>query len=52
MNSVVGAHGLDTRSVGAWLVAAAGLWIASDNLGNTNTCCNKFGYAGICLLPY
>ena len=31
---------------------SAGIWIASDNLGGTDTCGNKSGLAGLCLLPY
>ncbi|MCW2909100.1 MAG: hypothetical protein JWL68_3889, partial [Actinomycetia bacterium] len=34
------------------LITSAGLWIASDNLNNTNQCGGKSGHAGICLLPY
>jgi hypothetical protein len=30
----------------------AGIWIASDNLGGTDTCGNASGLAGICFLPY
>ena len=30
----------------------AGIWIASDNQGGTDTCGNVSGLAGICLLPY
>ncbi|HEX9359644.1 MAG TPA: hypothetical protein VF933_38250 [Streptosporangiaceae bacterium] len=34
------------------VITSAGLWIASDNLNNTNKCGGKSGHAGICLLPY
>ena len=34
------------------LVTSAGLWVASDNLKNTNTCAHKSGLAGICFLSY
>jgi hypothetical protein len=34
------------------LITSAGLWIASDNLNNTNQCGGTSGHAGICLLPY
>ncbi len=30
----------------------AGIWIASDNQGGTDTCGNVSGLAGICFLPY
>ena len=42
------------RGLGAddMLVTDSGLWIASDNLGNVDQCGHKFGFAGICLLPY
>ncbi len=33
------------------LMAAGGLWIASDNQHNANQCGGKYGHAGICLLP-
>src|SRR4051794_36351506 len=41
------------RGLGAddMLVTSAGLWIASDNLSNSNTCAGVSGHAGICLLP-
>jgi hypothetical protein len=34
------------------LVTSAGLWIASDNFGNSQTCGNTSGLSGICFLPY
>jgi hypothetical protein len=42
------------RGLGAddMLVTGAGLWIASDNLGNTDHCGGKSNHAGICFLPY
>ena len=42
------------RGLGAddMLITSAGLWIASDNLSNTNMCGGVSGHAGICLLPY
>ncbi len=42
------------RGLGAddMLVTSAGLWIASDNLKNTDHCGGKSGHAGICFLPY
>jgi hypothetical protein len=33
-------------------LTSAGLWIASDNLDNTNQCGGRSGHAGICFLPY
>ena len=41
------------RGLGAddMLVTAAGLWIASDNLGGSSTCGGVGGHAGICFLP-
>jgi hypothetical protein len=33
------------------LRTSAGLWIASDNLGNTGTCAGEGGHMGICFLP-
>jgi hypothetical protein len=33
-------------------LTSAGLWIASDNLDNTNACAHASGHAGICFLPY
>ncbi|HZO76849.1 MAG TPA: hypothetical protein VFB39_02325 [Solirubrobacteraceae bacterium] len=43
-----------SRGLGAddMLVTSAGLWIASDNLGNSQTCGNTSGLSGICFLPY
>jgi hypothetical protein len=43
-----------SRGLGAddMLITSAGLWIASDNLGNSQTCGNTSGLSGICLLPY
>jgi hypothetical protein len=29
----------------------AGLWIASDNTGDSDTCANRSGHMGICFLP-
>ncbi|MGB9377883.1 MAG: VCBS repeat-containing protein [Mycobacteriales bacterium] len=42
------------RGLGAddMVVTSRGLWIASDNLNNTNDCGGAFGHAGICFLPY
>ncbi len=42
------------RGLGAddMLITSAGLWIASDNLSDTNTCGGVSGHAGICFLPY
>ena len=42
------------RGLGAddMLVTSAGLWIASDDEGATDTCGNASGLAGICFLPY
>jgi hypothetical protein len=42
------------RGLGAddMLLTSAGLWIASDNLGNANQCGGVNGHAGICFLPY
>ena len=34
------------------LVTSAGLWIASDNFGNSQTCGFTSGLSGICFLPY
>lgn len=51
-----GTAGLYSRSRGLgaddMLVTSAGLWIASDNLDNSNQCGNASGLAGICFLPY
>jgi hypothetical protein len=33
------------------LLAAGGLWIASDNLLGSATCGGVAGHAGICFLP-
>jgi hypothetical protein len=33
------------------LITPAGLWIASDNAQNTNSCAGQFGHMGICFLP-
>jgi hypothetical protein len=42
------------RGLGAddMLLTSAGLWIASDNLGNANQCGGVNNHAGICFLPY
>jgi hypothetical protein len=40
----LGAHDME--------LTGAGLWIASDNLDNTNACTHASGHAGICFLPY
>ncbi|MGI8448004.1 MAG: hypothetical protein ACR2MP_12660 [Streptosporangiaceae bacterium] len=42
------------RGLGAddMLVTSAGLWIASDNFDDSDTCGGVRGHAGICLLPY
>ncbi len=42
------------RGLGAsdMVVTPAGLWIASDNLQNTEDCGGVGGHAGICFLPY
>jgi hypothetical protein len=34
------------------LVTQSGLWIASDNQANTDTCSGKHGHMGICYLPF
>ena len=34
------------------LLTRAGLWIASDNLGGSDTCGGVAGHAGICFLPH
>jgi hypothetical protein len=41
------------RGLGAadLLRTSAGLWIASDNQDNTNTCAGVSGRMGICFLP-
>jgi hypothetical protein len=43
----------NSRGLGAddMLVTSAGLWIASDNDGGSQTCAGVSGHAGICLLP-
>ena len=33
-------------------ITSAGLWIASDNAQNTDSCGGVHGHAGICFLPY
>ena len=56
----VDTQGLDTgqhqhsRGLGAddMLVTKAGLWIASDNEGHSQTCGFVSGLSGICFLPY
>ncbi len=42
------------RGLGAddMMITAAGLWISSDNLNNTQACAKKAAHAGICLMPY
>ncbi|MGB9377884.1 MAG: VCBS repeat-containing protein [Mycobacteriales bacterium] len=42
------------RGIGAddMVITGAGLWIASDNLQNTQSCAGVNGHAGICFLPY
>jgi hypothetical protein len=42
------------RGLGAddMLITSAGLWIASDNLNNSDQCGGVASHAGICLLPY
>jgi hypothetical protein len=42
------------RGLGAddMMITGAGLWIGSDNLGNTQGCAGKSGHAGVCFLPY
>ncbi|MCW2908417.1 MAG: domain containing protein [Actinomycetia bacterium] len=42
------------RGLGAddMLVTRAGLWVASDNLGGSETCGGVSGHSGICFLPY
>jgi hypothetical protein len=42
------------RGLGAddMVVTTAGLWIASDNQKNTDTCGGVHGHMGICFLPY
>jgi hypothetical protein len=41
------------RGLGAddLLRTSAGLWIASDNLNNTDSCAGQHGHMGICFLP-
>ena len=34
------------------MITDAGLWISSDNLGNTQACAKKAAHAGICFMPY
>jgi hypothetical protein len=34
------------------LVTSQGLWIASDNFGNSQACGFATGLSGICFLPY
>jgi len=34
------------------VITSAGLWIASDNAQNTDSCGGVHGHAGICFLPY
>ena len=43
-----------SRGVGAddMLITHAGLWIASDNFGNSQWCGFQSGLSGICFLPY
>jgi hypothetical protein len=43
-----------SRGVGAddMLLTQAGLWIASDNFGNSESCDYVSGLSGICFLPY
>jgi len=42
------------RGIGAqdMLITPAGLWIASDNHGNTSECAGVSGRSGFCFLPY
>jgi len=42
------------RGLGAddMLLTSAGLWIASDNFDDSDTCGGVSGHAGICFLPY
>jgi hypothetical protein len=42
------------RGLGAddMVVTSAGLWVASDNQANTDTCGGQSGHMGICFLPY
>jgi hypothetical protein len=51
-----GTAGLYSRSRGLgaddMLVTSAGLWIASDNMDNSDQCGATSGLAGICFLPY
>jgi hypothetical protein len=50
-----GSQGLYSRARGLgaddMLRTSAGLWIASDNFGGSNTCGRVSGHAGICFLP-
>ena len=43
-----------SRGIGAddMLLTSAGLWIASDNEGHSQTCGFRSGLSGICFLPY
>ena len=40
------------RGADDMLLTRAGLWVASDNFDQTNTCGGVGGHAGICFLPY
>jgi hypothetical protein len=57
LSSATGAHIPATATRGRgngaddMLITPAGLWIASDNAQNTNSCAGQFGHMGICFLP-
>jgi hypothetical protein len=54
LNSIKNGYYERSRGNGAddMLVTSAGLWIASDNFGKSQTCGFKSGLSGICFLPY
>jgi hypothetical protein len=45
--SRVRGHGADDV-----LLTSSGLWIASDNFADSDSCSGVTGHAGICFLPY
>ncbi|HET7245289.1 MAG TPA: hypothetical protein VFJ07_10685 [Streptosporangiaceae bacterium] len=51
-----GTAGLYSRSRGHgsddMILAAGGLWIASDNFGGGTSCGGQAGFSGLCFLPY
>jgi hypothetical protein len=56
MTNSAGTAGLYSRARGLgaddMLLTSAGLWIASDNSGGSQTCGGVSGLSGICFLPY